>query len=512
MSRSAFRSVFSRNNSILALAVAATFCATTAWAATPAASRAGAARPTLNVSGAPTGALAAATVVAPAAAAPLPTPAPILPPPGVAPAPVASAPAASAPAAVASPAVEVGSIAQPFVATITGDKVYIRSGPDTKYYEIGQLVKGDLVYVIGVNKGWYQILPPNGSFCMVAKEFVELETGGAAGALKGDFINVRAGSAIYKDTDPYAVVAPPLRKGTRVKVLGVQDKYYQIAPPEKAYVFVSAQFVKAATAGTEYKVAQLKLPPGVTGPAGVTVVAPTSMPAVAAVITDPVLPPVGAGTAGGGGTIAGTGGGPVTGTGGGGAVAPVLPPRVTYSQAALAKFNEANAKYQDESKKPILEQNVEGILQDFKDVLAMENIAPSVKAGSQANIAAIERTVAVQKLSRDQSKSAEALKLQSDALLAQFEAIQTAKAEALAAGPYAAQGLLKTSSVVAGMYALVNPDDQRIVAYVDPTSASIDVGMFVGKYIGVRGTSKKVDGSDITVIKVDNATMMPQPK
>jgi uncharacterized protein YgiM (DUF1202 family) len=515
MSRRAFRSVFTPTNSILALAVAAVFGATTVWAAGAAPS--GGARPTLIVGMAPTSAPAVERIVAPTpaatapAAARTPTPAPILPSPGITVAPVATAPAASAPAASAPGAatsVEVGAVTQPFVATITGDKVYVRSGPDTKYYEIGQLVKGDLVYVIGVNKGWYQILPPNGSFCMVAKEYVDLETGGTGGTIKGDFINVRAGSAIYKDTDPYAVVAPPLRKGTRLKVLGATDKYYQIAPPEKAYVFVSAQYVKAA-AGTEYKVAQLKLPAGVTGPAGVTVVAPTTLPTAVPVITD--TPPVG--TAGGAFVGPGTGG---TASGGtaivGAAVAPVVPPKVTYSAVALTKFNETNTKYQAEAKKPLLEQSVDGVLQDFKDVLAMENIAPSVKAGAQANIAAIERTLTVQKLSREQNRSAESLKVQSDALLAQFAAVEKAKAEALAAGPYAAEGLLKTSTVVAGMYALVNPDDQRVVAYVDPTAASIDVGMFVGKYIGVRGSSRKLDGADITVIKVDNATMMPLPK
>jgi hypothetical protein len=387
----------------------------------------------------------------------------------------------------------VGTITQPFVATITGDKVYVRSGPDTKYYEIGQLYKGDLVYVVGVNKGWYQVLPPNGSFCLVAREFVDVDTGGAAGTIKGDPVNVRAGSAIYKESD-YALLPPPLRKGTRVKVVGSTDKYYQIAPPEKAYFYISVQYAKAAP-GTDYRVAQLKLPVGVTGPSGVTAVAPTTVPAVAAVFTDTPPAIAGAGAAGSGGVSVSA-----------------VPPKVTYSEAALAKYKEASAKFQDEAKKPPVQQNIEPILQDFKDVLAMDNISPSVKNGCQANIAAIENAIKVQRLIKDQANSARETRIQSEALQAQQVAAEKAVNDALAAGPYTAEGVLRTSTVVAGKYALVNPKTERVVAYVDPATASIDVGMFVGKYVAVRGISKKMEGSDVSVIQVNNATAMPQPK
>jgi hypothetical protein len=511
MSPRAIRSDFPRSSrtlALLSLAVIAVAWASPGWSAAAPSAPPGAVRPTLIVSMAPTSAPAVAPTAAPAPTRVLP-PAPVATAPAampvVPPMPAATGPATLVPspapgaaAAAPSPAADLGTITQPFVATITGDKVYLRSGPDTKYYEIGQLYRGDLVYVVGVNRGWYQVLPPNGSFCMVAKEYVDLDTGGAAGTIKGDFINVRAGSAIYKDADPYAVLPPPLRKGTHVKVLGSTDKYYQIAPPEKAYFFVSAQFVKAA-AGTEYKVAQLKLPAGVTGPSGITVVAPTTPPEVAAVLPEPGPTP----PALGGGMPA-----PAVGM----AAVPAVPSAATYNETALAKFKDASAKYQEEAKKPPAQQNVDPMLQDFKNILTMDNISPSVKSGAQAYIAAIERTQTVQRLIKEQTASVQETRTQSDALRAQQDAAERAVNEAKAAGPYAAQGLLKSSTVVAGMYALVNPQDQRVVAYVDPAVASIDMGMLVGKYIGVRGESKKMDGSDITVIKVNNATMMPQPK
>ena len=412
---------------------------------------------------------------------------PLAPPPATAP--------ATAPAAIAVPApggVAEAPFTQAFVASITGDKVYVRSGPDTKYYEIGQLVKGDLVYVVGASKGWYLILPPNGAFCMLSKEFVEPDAGGATGTLKGDYVNVHAGSANYPNADPYAVLPPSLRKGAKVKILGATDKYYQIAPPETAYFFVSAQYVKAAP-GTSYKVAQLKLSAGAIGPTGVTVEAPTSVPPLAVFVPGPEAPLAG-------------------GAGAAGQPLPVLVPKVTYSETATAKFNDANARYQDESRKPPAQQNVEGLLAEFKDIAAMENISPSVKAGAQADIAAIERTMTVQRLIIEQAVVTEATKKESEALRAQFDAAEKAIAAAREAGPYNAEGLLQTSTIVSGKYALVNPQTGRVVAYVDPASAAVDIGALVGKYVGVRGISKKMEGSEITVIEVNNATLMPQPK
>jgi uncharacterized protein YgiM (DUF1202 family) len=455
----------------LSLAIFAAVGLSPAWAQTAPSNPTG---PTLILTGPAT-----ATPPRTPATTPAPTPAT---------APAAVIVPAPGPAATAAPAAEAP-FTQAFVASITGDKVYVRSGPDQKYYEIGQLVKGDLVYVVGASGGWYLVLPPNGAFCMLSKEFVEPDAGGATGTLKGDYVNVHAGSAIYPNADPYAVLPPSLRKGAKVKILGSTDKYFEIAPPETAYFFVSAQYVKAAP-GTAYKVAQLKLPAGATGPAGVTVEAPTTMPAVA------VLAP------GMGPELPGAAGQPL----------PVLVPKVTYSETATAKFNDANARYQEEGRKPPAQQNVEGLLAEFKAILALENLSPSVKAGAQADIAAIERTLTVQRLVIEQAVVTDATKRESEALRAQYDAAEKAIAAAREAGPYNAEGLLQSSTIVAGKYALVNPQTGRVVAYVDPASAAVDIGTLVGKYVGVRGISKKMEGSEVTVIQVNNATLMPQPK
>jgi uncharacterized protein YgiM (DUF1202 family) len=406
-------------------------------------------------------------------------------------------------------AAEVPAVTQPFVATVTADSVYVRSGPGTAYYELGKLSKNDLVYVVGTSKGWYQILPPNGTFCLIAKELVEVDSSGANGTVKGDYVNVRAGTAINKNRDPIAVLTV-VRKGTKLKVLGSNDKYYEVAPPDRAYVYVSPQFIRQSSG--EYKVPELKLPAGVAGPSQATVSAPTTLPT--ATIEIPAAPTTPTPTTPEA-TAANTTETPSipasTEPAAARTTVPVPAPAVTFSETATQKFNELNARYQEENSKPLAQRSVDGLIKDYKDLLTMPNLSPSVKLGTESRITALEKVAAIQRLSKENAAADESLTQQRQALQQQYAAAQAAIEAYQQSGPYIAEGVLKTSTIVKGRYALINPATDRVVAYVDPTS-DIDIGSLVGKYIGVRGTSSTPSGSDITVIKVSNATLMPNPK
>jgi hypothetical protein len=308
-----------------------------------------------------------------------------------------------------------------------------------------------------------------------------------------------------------------VRKGTKLKILGSADTYYQIAPPEKAYFYIASQYLKPSE-DAAYKVPDLKLPTGISGPSGLTVEAAATLPAATLVIPEGATPTTAAAT-----SPAETA--PATGPAVATAPAVEIPateattqplppivPAVKFSETAAAHFNDVNARYQAEAKKPVADQNLAGLLQEFKDILAMENISPSVKAGSEADVAAIDRTMTVQRLIKEQAAAEEMTKKQTDALQEQYESAQRAIAAARTAGPYSAEGTLQSSTIVVGKYALVNPQTGRVVAYVDPAASSIDLSIFIGKYIGVRGITKQMDNSDLKVIQVSNATLMPAPE
>src|SRR3972149_5417514 len=76
---------------------------------------------------------------------------------------------APAPAPTPAPAVE-------YVGEVTGNRVYVRSGPDVNYYPVTQLDAGARVQVGGEAYGWVQILPPAGCYSLIDKSYVDRGT------------------------------------------------------------------------------------------------------------------------------------------------------------------------------------------------------------------------------------------------------------------------------------------------------------------------------------------------
>ncbi|MBA7479990.1 hypothetical protein ES707_15434 [subsurface metagenome] len=152
---------------------------------------------------------------------------------------------AQEPAITASGTDEAGTPSFPYMAEITGDRVNIRSGPGTNFYDCGKLNKGDQVKVMGRQFSWARIVPPPGSFSWIYMQYVTIDTDNPkVGTVSGDRVRVYAGS----DTQPTLhskKLQGKLDKGDKVKLLGEQlDDYYKIAPPSFAYLWVSINFTK----------------------------------------------------------------------------------------------------------------------------------------------------------------------------------------------------------------------------------------------------------------------------
>jgi uncharacterized protein YgiM (DUF1202 family) len=135
----------------------------------------------------------------------------------------------------------------PYDAQITGDRVKIRSGPGTNFYECGYLNKGDRVKVVAKQFSWSRVVPPAGCFSWISMQYVKIDPANPGiGTVTGDSVRVYAGSDYRK----------PLYSNTRqgmldtdekVKLLGEQmDGYYKIAPPSFAYLWVSTQYTQPA--------------------------------------------------------------------------------------------------------------------------------------------------------------------------------------------------------------------------------------------------------------------------
>src|SRR3954469_6484312 len=88
-------------------------------------------------------------------------------------------------------ATEVANSRNSALAVINSDGVYVRSGPGDNYYPTTKLTKDTPVTVVGEKFDWLKIAPPQGSFCYVAKAFIDKNPDGAAVSNRDD-VNVRA--------------------------------------------------------------------------------------------------------------------------------------------------------------------------------------------------------------------------------------------------------------------------------------------------------------------------------
>jgi len=133
----------------------------------------------------------------------------------------------------------------PYIAQITSDNLYIRSGPGTQYYNCGKLNHTDRVKVVGTRFSWAQIVPPTGCFSWISKQYVRIDPNNAAvGFVTGDNIRVYAGSENLKPIHS-TTLQMKLDKADKVVLTGEEkDTYYKILPPSGAYLWVSSQYVE----------------------------------------------------------------------------------------------------------------------------------------------------------------------------------------------------------------------------------------------------------------------------
>ena len=133
----------------------------------------------------------------------------------------------------------------PYTGEITSNDVLVRSGPGTNYYQCGKLFQGDTVQVLSEQSGWSRIVPPTGSFCWVAMQYVGVNLQDPSmGIVTGDGVGAYVGSDLVppmRSTEKQVV----LRRGDKVKLLGQEtEDYLQIACPSGSSLWVSSRFVR----------------------------------------------------------------------------------------------------------------------------------------------------------------------------------------------------------------------------------------------------------------------------
>jgi hypothetical protein len=316
----------------------------------------------------------------------------------------------------------------PYVAQITGDNVYIRSGPGTNHYPCGKLNKDDKVTVVGSHFGWSRIVPPPGSFSWISARYLKIAPDNpTTGIVTGNAVSVYVGA---DDREPIRSdrIQLKLDRGENVNLMGERKgDYYKIAPPSGGYLWVSTRYTKPV------------------GPVG----GPPKR----------ITPPPGTG--------------------------PVVP-TASVEAAKLEEFQALQKQMEAERAKPIEQQNYASIKKALQEIAANEQAGKAARY-SEFAIGQIHRFELASEVAKTvKLQDAQLQKIRND--IARAKATRLMELEDL--GRFAAIGQFQISSVYVEQTYQITDDSGKIICYALPTGPASkgDFGKFVGRKVGLVGT------------------------
>ncbi|MBN1818191.1 MAG: hypothetical protein JW828_12595 [Sedimentisphaerales bacterium] len=135
----------------------------------------------------------------------------------------------------------------PYIAEVIGQDVYVRSGAGTAYYFTTKLNAPARVTVVDHKFSWAVILPPEGSFSWIYKNYVKLDPSNPKiGTVTGDNVRIWAGAEKIAPANSSSMQAK-LNTGDLVHLIdpaGTEGDYYKIQPPISARLYISTEYLK----------------------------------------------------------------------------------------------------------------------------------------------------------------------------------------------------------------------------------------------------------------------------
>jgi uncharacterized protein YgiM (DUF1202 family) len=370
-----------------------------------------------------------------------------------------------------------------FTGAVNSADVYVRSGPGEGYYTTMKLPQGTQVTVVGIKFDWLKIVPPPGSFCYVSKLYIERRGDGTIGRVTHPDINVRAGSSL---NEIKTTVVGKLNAGDDVKILGEQDEYYKIEPPQGTYLYVAKQFIDPV-----HMLATNAAPVGEISPAN----AGGSGDAIGSAASDAVADSASAAPTTQPAAADASAAAPTTQP----AVA-VVPAGPTPAELAETNFHTAEADFEAASAKPLSDQPAADLEKRY-EALSKNDALPDVdKQTAGFRLAILKVRVDAQARLAEVAKMETAAAAQSQVLKAEQDELQK-RLEANEVHLYAAVGQLEPSSLQFGagtLYRLIDPATSRTVIYVKGDDAT--AVKLMGQFVGVRGDATDDEKLNIKVI------------
>jgi len=339
----------------------------------------------------------------------------------------------------------------PYAGRVTADLVNIRCGPGLYYYALTALSKGTPVVVESETGGWLALRPPDGVFGLMRTSDLEVAAGGTSATVSAPEARVYVSSATAKRQ---WCVGSIRRNGDRVAVIGPDEgDFLRVAPPQDVRAYIVADFVTATTAAE-------------VGPD--TGVGETAVPEAG----------------------------------------DVQPPDVN---PLIKAFNEADAALKKQMIQPIGQRDLEPCTTMYQAILDQAD-KDYIKKACQERLDYIAGY-------QQQEEEFERVQSLSDRLDERLAAIKSRYAEkkadegteqAVVGQDFVAEGMFRQLEILEGVdypikYKLVDPNNKPLVVL---KSSQYDLGNYVGKVIGVRGTKQYLKDWRIYCVTVDDLDVL----
>ena len=374
----------------------------------------------------------------------------------------------------------------PYDAEITGDSVYVRTGPGVAYYEFGKLYKKEVVKVVGERDGvWSMIEPLEGSFSWISAQYVTVSsTNPTIGEVTGDNVRVWAGSPLFgpeRSTTPQG----KLNKGDKVKIIGQPiSNYYKIAVPSlpDAYYWVSTQYTKPLP-----KAVEVVRPIENSGVKPVVIKNPTEATPILVEKTTFETPEAN-------NVVIDSN------------LATPVSTETVIQVTPLDKYYVLQKQVEEERLKPLNEQDYSAIKEALKEIVNDENAGKASKFSQSVidRIEGIELALNVKDI----------VKKQNDKFKQNKESIAKAYTKKLEEvknlGKYAVIGTLQNFLVFgSGNFRIVN-DEDKTICYAVPSNSSTgkDYSEFVGKKVGLVGTIEPDIETSMAKVRFTNIELL----
>ncbi|MDP6636922.1 MAG: hypothetical protein QGG42_18640 [Phycisphaerae bacterium] len=362
----------------------------------------------------------------------------------------------------------------PYTGMINGTKVRVRSGRGdpsgaNNYYYCAILDSPAKVTVVGADKGWLAVLPPEGCYSVVLQSAIKTDITGT----KGTMIKLEwARAAGTARTSEFRAGQVKLPAGTAVEILGtVSDgsyKFYKIKSPKNVRFWIYATLVD--------KVGSAAIAKTPKDPSGL--VATTTQPANSSSTTKPAV---------------------VTTTN-----KTTDSKLVGVTDEQMKEFRAVQGALRTEYAKPVLNRDYTSLIDKFQ-AIKLETGHPLIPF--------VNYYVQYLRGDRDRIESILAARqLSTDAADAQreFDAARTNVTVTVPPKPltFDADGIIAESRMFSGTsavrkrYIVYDRKTHRLNAYVYSTDSQVDLASVVGKHIGVFGDSKYDKGLGANIINV----------